>query len=235
MSFKVVKNKLSLKESIDFIEMIVSSYFIEDEDGNLKYEPYAGILGEKTAFLKHYTDYQFSDDTDEDYALICGLDVEDYIKPVNRNMYTQYYELMEAAKKKVKYKKQALLKEQTDGIYQLLITLSNKIKEINIPDLNSDDLNIFIKKFNGTDLSSDSVVKAFLDSDYHKKQEAELLDAKNEVIKQMENGMEERIMKRLFESRNVVNMLDTSATKASSKPTSKSRTTTRKKKTEKVE
>ena len=47
--------------------------------------------------------------------------------------------------------------------------------------------------------------------------------------------MEERIMKRLFESRNVVNMLDASATKASSKPTSKSRTTTRKKKTEKVE
>ena len=232
MSFKVVKNKLSLKESIDFIEMIVSSYFIEDEDGNLTYEPYSGILGEKTAFLKHYTDYHFSDDTDKDYALICSLDVEDYIKPVNKNMYIQYYELMKAAEEKVKYKKQALLKEQTDGIYQLLVTLSNKIKEINIPDLNVNDLNTFIKKFNNSDLSSDSVVKAFLNSDYHKKQEAELLDTKNEIIKQMENGMEERIMKRLAEPRNVINMLDTTA---SNKTTIKSKTTTRKKKTEKVE
>lgn len=230
MSFKIVKNKLSLKESIDFIEMIVSSYFIEGEDGNLKYEPYAGILGEKTAFLKYYTDYQFSDDTDEDYALICSLDVEDYIKPVNRNMYTQYYELMKAVKEKVKYKKQCLLKEQTDGVYHLLTALSNKIKEFNIPDINVNDLNTFIQKFNSTDFSSDSVVKAFLNSDYHKKQEAELLDTKNKIIEQMENGMEERIMKRLAESRNVINMINTTA---SNKTTSKSGTTTRKKKTEK--
>lgn len=232
MSFKVVKNKLSLKESIDFIEMIVSSYFIEDEDGNLTYEPYSGILGEKTAFLKHYTDYQFSDDTDKDYALICSLDVEDYIKPVNKNMYIQYYELMKAVEEKVKYKKQCLLKEQTDGIYHLLIALSNKIKEFNIPDLNVNDINAFIKKFNSSDLSSDSVVKAFLNSDYHKNHEAELLDTKNEIIKQMENGMEERIMKRLAESRNVINMLDTTA---SNKTSTKAKATTRKKKTEKVE
>lgn len=232
MSFKIVKNKLSLKEAIDFIEMIVSSYFIEDENGNLKYEPYAGILGEKTAFLKHYTDYQFSDDTDEDYALICSLDVEDYIKPVNRNMYTQYYELMKAVKEKVKYKKQCLLKEQTDGIYHLLIALSNKIKEFNIPDINVNDLNTFIQKFNSTDLSSDGVVKAFLNSNYHKKQEAELLDTKNEIIKQMENGMEERIMKRLAESRNVINMMDTTT---SNKSSVKAKTTARKKKSEKVE
>lgn len=234
MNFEITRNKLTIKDAIGFIERIVSSYFIEDENGNLTYEPYSGMLGAKTAFLEYYTDYEFSNDMDKDYEFICSLDIGDY-EFLDRNTYIQYCELMEAAKKKVKYKKQALLKEQTDGIYHLLITLSNKIKEINIPDLNSDDLNTFIKKFNGADLSSDSVVKAFLDSDYHKKQEAELLDAKNEVIKQMENGMEERIMKRLFESRNVVNMLDTSATKASSKPTSKSRTTTRKKKTEKVE
>ena len=234
MNFEITRNKLTLKDAIGFIERIVSSYFTEDENGNLTYEPYSGMLGVKTAFLEYYTDYEFSDDMDKDYEFICSLDIGDY-GFLDRNTYIQYCELMEAAKKKVKYKKQVLLKEQTDGIYHLLITLSNKIKEINIPDLNSDDLNTFIKKFNDADLSSDSVVKAFLDSDYHKKQEAELLDAKNEVIKQMENGMEERIMKRLFESRNVVNMLDTSATKASSKPTSKSRTTTRKKKTEKVE
>lgn len=232
MSFKIVKNKLSLKESIDFIGMVVSSYFIEDEDGNLAYEPYSGILGEKTAFLKHYTDYQFSADTEEDYALICSLDVEDYIKPVNRNMYTQYYELMKAVKEKVKYKKQCLLKEQTDGVYHLLTALSNKIKEFNIPDINVNDLNTFIQKFNSTDLSSDGVVKAFLNSDYHKKQEAELLDTKNEIIKQMENGMEERIMKRLAESRNVINMMDTTA---SNKSSAKTKTTTRKKKSEKLE
>ena len=234
MNFEITRNKLTIKDAIGFIERIVSSYFTEDENGNLTYEPYSGMLGEKTAFLEYYTDYEFSDDMDKDYEFICSLDIGDY-GFLDRNTYIQYCELMEAAKKKVKYKKQVLLKEQTDGIYQLLITLSNKIKEINIPDLNSDDLNTFIKKFNDANLSSDSVVKAFLDSDYHKKQEAELLDAKNEVIKQMENGMEERIMKRLFESRNVVNMLDTSATKASSKATSKPRTTTRKTKTEKVE
>ena len=231
MSFKVVKNKLSLKESIDFIEMIVSSYFIEDEDGNLTYEPYSGILGEKTAFLKHYTDYQFSDDTDEDFDFICVLNIDDYVKPVNKNMYVQYHDLIKAVNRKVASRRQKLIKEQTDGIYQLLITLSNKIKEFNIPDLNVNDINTFIKKFNNSDLSSDSVVKAFLNSDYHKKQEAELLDTKNEIIKQMENGMEERIMKRLAESRNVINMLDTTA---SNKTTIKSKTTTRKKKTEKV-
>ncbi len=237
MSFKIIKNKLSLKEAIDFIEVIVSSYFTEDEDGKLTYEPYAGILGEKTAFLEYYTDYEFSDDTNKDYDFICSLNVEDYVKPVNRNMYNQYYELMKAVKEKVKYKKQTLLKEQTDGIYQLLIALSNKIKELNIPvlntdDLNTDDLNAFIKKFNSADFSSDSVVKAFLNSDYHKKQETDLLDTKNEIIKQMENGMEERIMKRLAESRNVINMVGTST---SNKTASKSKTTARKKKTEKVE
>lgn len=232
MSFKVVKNKLSLKESIDFIEMIVSSYFIEDEDGNLTYEPYSGILGEKTAFLKHYTDYQFSDDTDEDFDFICVLNIDDYVKPVNKNMYVQYHDLMKAVNRKVASRRQKLIKEQTDGIYQLLIALSNKIKEFNIPDLNANDINAFIKKFNNSDLSSDSVVKAFLNSDYHKKQEAELLDAKNEIIKQMESGMEERIMKRLAESRNVINMLDTTA---SNKTSTKAKTTTRKKKTEKTE
>lgn len=232
MSFKIVKNKLSLKESIDFIEMIVSSYFIEDEDGNLTYEPYSGILGEKTAFLKHYTDYQFSDDTDEDFDFICVLNIDDYVKPVNKNMYVQYHDLMKAVNRKVASKRQKLIKEQTDGIYQLLITLSNKIKEFNIPDLNVNDLNAFIKKFNSSDLSSDSVVKAFLNSDYHKNHEAELLDTKNEIIKQMENGMEERIMKRLAESRNVINMIDTTV---SNKTSTKAKTTTRKKKTEKTE
>lgn len=232
MSFKVVKNKLSLKESIDFIEMIVSSYFIEDEDGNLTYEPYSGILGEKTAFLKHYTDYQFSDDTDEDFDFICVLNIDDYVKPVNKNMYVQYHDLMKAVNRKVASRRQKLIKEQTDGIYQLLITLSNKIKEFKIPDLNVNDINAFIKKFNSSDLSSDSVVKAFLNSDYHKNHEAELLDTKNEIIKQMESGMEERIMKRLAESRNVINMLDTTV---SNKTSTKAKTTTRKKKTEKVE
>ena len=173
MNFEITRNKLTIKDAIGFIERIVSSYFTEDENGNLTYEPYSGMLGEKTAFLEYYTDYEFSDDMDKDYEFICSLDSGDY-GFLDRNTYIQYCELMEAAKKKVKYKKQALLKEQTDGIYHLLITLSNKIKEINIPDLNSDDLNTFIKKFNGADLSSDSVVKAFLDSDYHKKQEAEL-------------------------------------------------------------
>ena len=234
MNFEITRNKLTLKDAIGFIERIVSSYFTEDENGNLTYEPYSGMLGEKTAFLEYYTDYEFSDDMDKDYEFICSLDIGDY-GFLDRNTYIQYCELMEAAKKKVKYKKQVLLKEQTDGIYQLLITLSDKVRELNVPDLNTSSLNTFVEKFNNTDFSSDSIVKAFLNSDYHKKQEAELLDTKNEVIKQMENGMEERIMKRLFESRNVVNMLDTSATKASGKPTSKSRTTTRKKKTEKVE
>ena len=234
MNFEITRNKLALKDAIGFIERIVSSYFTEDENGNLTYEPYSGMLGEKTAFLEYYTDYEFSDDMDKDYEFICSLDIGDY-GFLDRNTYIQYCELMEAAKKKVKYKKQVLLKEQTDGIYQLLITLSDKVRELNVPDLNTSNLNTFVEKFNNTDFSSDSIVKAFLNSDYHKKQEAELLDTKNEVIKQMENGMEERIMKRLFESRNVVNMLDTSATKASGKPTSKSRTTTRKKKTEKVE
>ena len=234
MNFEITRNKLTIKDAIGFIERIVSSYFTEDENGNLTYEPYSGMLGEKTAFLEYYTDYEFSDDMDKDYEFICSLDIGDY-GFLDRNTYIQYCELMEAAKKKVKYKKQVLLKEQTDGIYQLLITLSDKVRELNVPDLNTSNLNTFVEKFNNTDFSSDSIVKAFLNSDYHKKQEAELLDTKNEVIKQMENGMEERIMKRLFESRNVVNMLDTSATKASGKPTSKSRTTTRKKKTEKVE
>ena len=234
MNFEITRNKLTIKDAIGFIERIVSSYFTEDENGNLTYEPYSGMLGEKTAFLEYYTDYEFSDDMDKDYEFICSLDIGDY-GFLDRNTYIQYCELMEAAKKKVKYKKQVLLKEQTDGIYQLLITLSDKVRELNVPDLNTSSLNTFVEKFNNTDFSSDSIVKAFLNSDYHKKQEAELLDTKNEVIKQMENGMEERIMKRLFESRNVVNMLDTSATKASGKPTSKSRTTTRKKKTEKVE
>lgn len=234
MNFEITRNKLTLKDAIGFIERIVSSYFTEDENGNLTYEPYSGMLGEKTAFLEYYTDYEFSDDMDKDYEFICSLDIGDY-GFLDRNTYIQYCELMEAAKKKVKYKKQVLLKEQTDGIYQLLITLSDKVRELNVPDLNTSNLNTFVEKFNNTDFSSDSIVKAFLNSDYHKKQEAEILDTKNEVIKQMENGMEERIMKRLFESRNVVNMLDTSATKASGKPTSKSRTTTRKKKTEKVE
>ena len=234
MNFEITRNKLTIKDAIGFIERIVSSYFTEDENGNLTYEPYSGMLGEKTAFLEYYTDYEFSDDMDKDYEFICSLDIGDY-GFIDRNTYIQYCELMKAAKKKVKYKKQALLKEQTDGIYQLLITLSDKVRELNVPDLNTSNLNTFVEKFNNTDFSSDSIVKAFLNSDYHKKQEAELLDTKNEVIKQMENGMEERIMKRLFESRNVVNMLDTSATKASGKPTSKSRTTTRKKKTDKVE
>ena len=108
MNFEITRNKLTLKDAIGFIERIVSSYFIEDENGNLTYEPYSGMLGVKTAFLEYYTDYEFSNDMDKDYEFICSLDIGDY-EFLDRNTYIQYCELMEAAKKKVKYKQQALL------------------------------------------------------------------------------------------------------------------------------
>lgn len=199
-NFKFIKSKLSLDEATDFIRQVVRSYFDFDEDGNIVgYTPYFGELTLKIKFLRYYTDYNFSDDPDEDYANICDLDIYEHCEHFS---YTQFEVIVDAINHEVEVKREIYINSQ-NGMTRLLNSISNIVESIDTSKFDLEKANEFMGKFNKSDLNAKDIVNTYLQSDEYKsakeKELNEVIDSKNEVIDAMKNQMKNEIVKELID------------------------------------
>lgn len=181
--FNITKNSLTFKESLDFINEVVDSYFDTDDNGELIYMPFIGDIGLINAFLKYYTDYKFNDDVEKDYQFVCTISPYNYLKEINEN---QFLSLEDAIEKEVCLKVKQLENTRTDLISQLLKVVIDKVNSIEIPNIDEDTLHKIVDMLNGG-FDENKIVEAYLKSDFHDKKTRELLDEKNKKIVELES------------------------------------------------
>ena len=185
LNFKITKRKLTFHEALSFIDDIIDTHFDIDEEGNEIYTPYIGKLGTITAFLKYYTDYEFADDNiEKDYSTIGFLKLEDVRGLVDM---FQLDSLIESAKLEVEHRKTLIENRKNDELSNLFRVLSDKINSFSLPNIDEERLDKFLKSIENGEFNVDSIVNAYIKSDFHDKKTQELLDEKNEKIIKLEN------------------------------------------------
>ena len=185
LNFKITKRKLTFHEALSFIDDIIDAHFDIDEEGNEIYTPYIGKLGTITAFLKYYTDYEFADDNiEKDYSTIGFLKLEDVRGLVDM---FQLDSLIESAKLEVEHRKTLIENRKNDELSNLFRVLSDKINSFSLPNIDEEILDKFLKSIENGEFNVDSIVNAYIKSDFHDKKTQELLDEKNEKIIKLEN------------------------------------------------
>lgn len=194
--FKVVKTMLTFVEATQFIEDVCSYYFYEDENGKKTYNPFLGEIGYKNAFLKYYTDFEFTGDVETDYAEIANFSVYDNISSI---CLEQFSNIERAIHGQVEFGKQQILNNKTDTLSELLRTITKKIESF---DMNS--VTEFMNRFNESGLNADGIVKAYLDTDIHKEKEKDIIDTQAAQLKMLKEQVTNEVMRKLVESRNVV-------------------------------
>lgn len=181
--FNIIKNSLTFKESLDFINEVVDSYFDMDDNGELIYIPFIGDIGLTNAFLKYYTDYKFNDDIEKDYQFVCTISPYNYLKEINEN---QFLSLEEAITKEVDLRVKQLENSRIDLISQFLKVVIDKVNSIEIPNIDENTLHKIINLLDGG-IDENKIVDAYLKSDFHDKKTHELLDEKNKKIIELES------------------------------------------------
>lgn len=185
LNFKITKRKLTFHEALSFIDDIIDAHFDIDEEGTEIYTPYIGKLGTITAFLKYYTDYEFADDNiEKDYSTIGFLKLEDIRGLVDM---FQLDSLIESAKLEVEHRKTLIENRKNDELSNLFRVLSDKINSFSLPNIDEERLDKFLKSIENGEFNVDSIVNAYIKSDFHDKKTQELLDEKNEKIIKLEN------------------------------------------------
>lgn len=184
LNFKITKKKLTFHEALSFIDDIIDAHFDIDKEGNEIYTPYIGKLGTITAFLKYYTDYEFADDNiEKDYSTIGFLKLEDVRGLVDM---FQLDSLIESAKLEVEHRKTLIENRKNDELSNFLRVLTDKVNSISIPNIDEEKLNTLLQSIDNNGLNADSIVNAYLKSDFHDKKTQEILDSKNEKIISLE-------------------------------------------------
>lgn len=205
MEFNIVNKTLSIENVIRFINEVVDAYFTKDENGEIvSYEHYLGELAFKNAFLKYYTDYEHSGNTDDDYLNISDFNVNMFVYEETDHTFNlvQYKDIITSIEKQVSVKKKIFIDSQ-NGITKFINTLTNKINEFNIDTSITQE---FMKKFSESDFSAKSIMDEYLKSETHDKKVINLLNSKNEQISMLKNQVKSEVVKDLkneFTARNV--------------------------------
>ena len=198
MDFNIVKERLTLKESVDFINKVVHTFFDYDENGDIiGFTPYLGRIQLKVEFLKYYTDYKFSDDPEKDFESICGFQIKDSYGKID---FLQFIEIDNAIQDEVNVLKKVYVENQ-NGFSKLMNELTSVVRSFNIPEFDFAELDKFMKKFNESGLNAKELINTYLQSDEYKsakeKELNEVIDSKNEVITAMKNQMKQEVVKEL--------------------------------------
>lgn len=198
LNFNIVKEKLTLSEAVNFINEVVHDFFNYDGNGDIiGFTPYLGRVKLKIAFLKYYTDFEFSDDPEKDFEGICGLQIKDSYGDID---FIQFAEIDNAIQDEVNTLKKIYIENQ-NGFSKLMNELSSVVQSLNIPEFDFAELNKFMKKFDESGLNANELVNTYLQSDEYKsakeKELNEVIDSKNEVINAMKNQMKNEVVKEL--------------------------------------
>jgi len=123
MNFKIKKKQLTLLEALQAVAAVVNQSF--DEDGT--YYPFLCEVTKKGLFVEMYTDYEFQDDVEENYAHYAGMQIEDYR---NEICYEQWNDMEKAIAKEIEVR---LKQTSTNTVFQAIAYMMEDFgKEFNL-------------------------------------------------------------------------------------------------------
>lgn len=137
------KDQLTFKESYTFINNVVNACFEQDENGNdIDYMPFAKQPSIQSNFCEYYTDMEFGDDFDKNFAEYIAVDIDSitssvYTTDVKFNR-TQYDGMLKAIEDGISYRKQKMLQKNirvTSILDDEIIKFANVLTEVvqNLP------------------------------------------------------------------------------------------------------
>lgn len=184
-----IKENISFADKINAIEYIVASHFSFDEDDYINdYTPYFYEIATMEAYVKYFIEGLEFDEGEYIYSSISEDDeVMDLIKNFRKENYSIISYIEENVVDKVNFMKQKYLNDlsnKKDSLSNLLDVLSTGITSF-FNQLKPNEINEFMKKFNESGFTADNLVDSFLQSDYKKKKDEEVLDVKNEQIREL--------------------------------------------------
>jgi len=97
MKFNIKKEQLTLLEALQTVAAVVNQGF--DEDGT--YYPFLCEVAKKGIFMEKYTDYEFRDNVEENYAQYAGIRIEDYKDDIN---YEQWKDMEKAIEQEIAFR-----------------------------------------------------------------------------------------------------------------------------------
>lgn len=101
MEFKIIKDQLTLGEMIQFTNDVVSSAYVREDDGSLgEYSPILKEIALKYYFVKYFTDYELSEEMEENYTVFAGADLFGAVYE-NSAAANQYMDIVKAADEKI--------------------------------------------------------------------------------------------------------------------------------------
>lgn len=184
-----IKENISFADKINAIEYIVASYFSFDDDGYIDdYTPYFYGIATMEAYVKYFFEGLEFDEGEYIYSSISEDDeVMDLIKVFGKENPDIISFVKENVIDKVDFMKQKYLNDlsnKKDSFSNLLDALSTGITSF-LDQLKPNEINEFMKKFNESGLTADNLVNSFLQSDFKKEKDKEVLDVKNEQIREL--------------------------------------------------
>nr|DAN96140.1 MAG TPA: hypothetical protein [Caudoviricetes sp.] len=183
-----IKENISFADKINAIEYIVASYFSFDDDGYIDdYTPYFYGIATMEAYVKYFFEGLEFDEGEYIYSSISEDDeVMDLIKVFGKENLSTITYIEDNVIDKVEFMKQKYLNDlsnKKDSLSNLLDALSTGITSF-LDQLKPNEINEFMKKFNESGLTADNLVNSFLQSDFKKEKDKEVLDVKNEQIRE---------------------------------------------------
>jgi len=119
MNFKIKRKQVTLMEALQTVVAVVNQSF--DEDG--AYYPFLCEAAKKGIFMEKYTDYEFQDDVEENYAQYAGIRIEDYKDDIN---YEQWKDMEKSIDKEIEFR---LKRGAVDYVFHSMSDLIGKFGE----------------------------------------------------------------------------------------------------------
>lgn len=127
----IIKNQLSFRETIQFVESVVSSVFTQDSEGiDIDYSPSSLHPLIQATFAEFYTDMKFLPTVDEEGNEIEGnfdknfkeymaIDIDTIDWDINGNLFNriQYIEMLNAIDETIDFRKQKMLQNDSVSKY----------------------------------------------------------------------------------------------------------------------
>ena len=85
----------------------------------------------------------------------------------------------------IEYKKQTAQNDISTAVAELIMALTNKVEALDT-NLDMSKVMDFINKFNESGFDGESLIDAYMNSEQYKKNVAEVVDAKNEKIRELQ-------------------------------------------------
>jgi len=157
----IIKDQLTFAESINFVDSIVDSCFEKDELGNdVGYSPSSLQPLIQSTFVEYYTDYEFVEDFDTNFAVYMSVKINESLSATNGkfiNM-TQLNGMFKAINDGIEFRKQQMLNNKKSAMDEAFESLSTLLSTLNTKaeKLDPKKLNKIINN-----LTPESILKAY--------------------------------------------------------------------------